>query len=90
MDIHFTVVDDQQSTIPEAEFIFFRARNPKLSKQLEQRNIPMFNRAEVNVIANDKWKAIQLVQLLGIATVPTKKNTIASQIIRVSCCFKNN
>ena len=33
----------------------------------------MFNRAEVNVIANDKWKAIQLVQLLGIVAVPTRK-----------------
>lgn len=33
----------------------------------------MFNRSEVNVIANDKWKAIQLVQMLGIATVPTYK-----------------
>ena len=53
---------------PIADFIFFRARNPKLAKQLEQRNIPMFNRAEVNVIANDKLKAIQFVQLLGIAS----------------------
>ncbi|TQR19189.1 ATP-grasp domain-containing protein [Psychrobacillus vulpis] len=67
-----TVLDDQCASIPEVDFIFFRARNPKLSKQLEQRNVPMFNRSEVNVIANDKWKAIQLVQLLGIATVPTK------------------
>lgn len=67
-----TVVDDQDP-IPEADFIVFRTRNPQLSKELEQRNIPMFNRAEVNVVANDKLKAIQLVQLLGIATVPTKK-----------------
>lgn len=75
-----SVTDDQQPTIPEAEFIFFRARNPQLSKQLEHRNIPMFNRAEVNVIANDKWKAMQLVQLLGIATVPTKKIQTVSEI----------
>ncbi len=33
-----TVVDDQ-SPIPEADFIFFRSRNPHLAKQLEQRNI---------------------------------------------------
>ncbi|MFJ8063157.1 RimK family alpha-L-glutamate ligase [Psychrobacillus sp. NPDC096426] len=75
-----TVIDDQNSTIPEADFIFFRARNPKLAKQLEQRNIPMFNRAEVNVIANDKLKAIQVVQLLGIATVPTSKISLISDI----------
>lgn len=74
-----TVIDDQ-GTIPEADFIFFRTRNPKLSNKLEQRSIPMFNRAEVNVIANDKLKAIQLVQLLGIATVPTKKIETISDI----------
>ncbi|SEM51864.1 ribosomal protein S6--L-glutamate ligase [Paenisporosarcina quisquiliarum] len=74
-----TVVDDKEP-IPQADFIFFRTRNPQLSKKLEQRNIPMFNRAEVNVIANDKLKAIQLVQLLGIATVPTKKITTVSEI----------
>lgn len=74
-----TVVDDQDP-IPEADFIFFRSRNPKLSKELEQRNIPMFNRAEVSVVANDKLKAIQLVQLLGIATVPTRKIATVSEI----------
>lgn len=71
--LSMTIIDDRSSSIPDADFIFFRARNPLLSKQLEQRNIPMFNRAELNVIANDKWKAIQLVQLLGIETVPTRK-----------------
>lgn len=68
-----TVIDDSQSEYPSCDFIFFRARNPELSKKLEQRGVPMFNRSEVNVIANDKWKAIQLVQLLGIASVPTYK-----------------
>lgn len=74
-----TVVDDQ-GTIPEADFIFFRTRNPLLAKELEQQNIPMFNRAEVNVIANDKLKAIQFVQLMGVATVPTRKITTVSDI----------
>ena len=40
----------------------------------------MFNRAEVNVIANNKLKAIQFVQLLGIASVPTKKIRSVSDI----------
>ncbi|MEI4769396.1 ATP-grasp domain-containing protein [Psychrobacillus sp. FJAT-51614] len=78
--LSITVIDDQSSSIPDADFIFFRARNPQLSKQLEQRNIPMFNRAEVNVVANDKLKAIQLVQLLGIQTVPTRKIKSVSDI----------
>lgn len=77
--LNLTVVDDQ-APIPEADFIFFRTRNPLLAKEIEQRNIPMFNRAEVNVIANDKLKAIQLVQLLGIATVPTRKIVNATEI----------
>lgn len=74
------VIDDKNESIPHADFIFFRARNPVLSKQLEEKNIRMFNRTEVNVIANDKWKAIQLVQLLGIPTVPTKKINSISDI----------
>ncbi|MFJ5768456.1 RimK family alpha-L-glutamate ligase [Psychrobacillus sp. NPDC093180] len=78
--ITLTVIDDQNPAIPETDFIFFRARNPKLAKKLEQRGIPMFNRAEVNLIANDKLKAIQLVQLLGIATVPTKRIHSISEI----------
>ncbi|MFF2755073.1 RimK family alpha-L-glutamate ligase [Psychrobacillus sp. NPDC058041] len=75
-----TVIDDQCSTIPDADFVFFRARNPKLSKRLEELNIRMFNRAEVNVIANDKWKAIQFVQLIGIPSVQTRKIITTSDI----------
>lgn len=77
--LNLAVIDDQ-SAIPEADFIIFRTRNPRLAKELERRNIPMFNRAEVNVVANNKLKAIQLVQLLGIATVPTKKIAASSDI----------
>lgn len=83
-----SVLDDQNSSIPEADFVFFRARNPKLAKQLEQRNIPMFNRAEVNSIANDKLKAIQLVQLLGVAAVPTKKIQYVSDIYEYPTVLK--
>lgn len=75
-----TVIDDNQPEYPPCDFVFFRARNPELSKKLEQRGVPMFNRSEVNVIANDKWKAIQLVQMLGIATVPTYKITNVQDI----------
>ena len=82
-----TVVDDQ-SSIPEADFILFRSRNPQLAKKLEQRQIPMFNRAEVNVVANDKLKAIQLVQLLGIATVPTREIATSSEVNRFPVVLK--
>ena len=85
--LSLTVIDDQ-SAIPEADFIIFRTRNPRLAKELERRNIPMFNRAEVNVVANNKLKAIQLVQLLGIATVPTKKIATYSDIHKYPVVLK--
>ncbi len=82
------VLDDQQAEYPKADFIFFRSRNSKLSKQLESKGVPMFNRAQVNEIANDKWKALQLVQLLGIATVPTIKVTDVSEITEYPVVLK--
>lgn len=85
---HILSIVDDQDPIPDADFIFFRTRNPGLAKELEQRNIPMFNRAEVNVVANDKLKAIQLVQLLGIATVPTKKIATVSEITEYPIVLK--
>lgn len=67
------LVKYDQEDIPEADFILFRARNPKLAKELESKGIHLFNRAEVNVIANDKYKTNQFAMLLGIPVVPTEK-----------------
>ncbi len=74
------VMDDQQSHYPPADFIFFRSRNVKLSKELAKKGVPLFNRAQVNEIANDKYKALQFVQLLGISTVPTQIVKEASEL----------
>ena len=78
--LELQVIDDQQSHYPPVDFIFFRSRNVNLSKELAKKGIPMFNRAQVNEIANDKYKALQFVQLLGIATVPTQMIKEASEI----------
>ena len=31
-DLNLNVIDDQHHSIPDTDFIFFRARNPKLAK----------------------------------------------------------
>lgn len=67
------LVKYDEEDIPEADFIVFRARNPKLAKELESKGVVLFNRAEVNVIANDKYKTNQFAMLLGIPVVPTIK-----------------
>ena len=67
------LVKYDEEEIPEADFILFRARNPKLAKELESNGVVLFNRAEVNVIANDKFKTNQFAMLLGIPVVPTIK-----------------
>ncbi|MFX3674574.1 MAG: RimK family alpha-L-glutamate ligase [Paenisporosarcina sp.] len=67
------LVKHDEEEIPEADFVVFRARYPKLAKVLESKGMQLFNRAEVNVIANDKYKTNQMAALLGIPVVPTKK-----------------
>ncbi|WP_301108371.1 RimK family alpha-L-glutamate ligase [Sporosarcina sp.] len=53
------------------DFILFRDRNSKLSKQLEQKGYRLFNRSAVNEIANDKLRTFEVATMLGIPAVPT-------------------
>ncbi|MDV6377238.1 ATP-grasp domain-containing protein [Sporosarcina sp. GW1-11] len=53
------------------DFILFRDRDPKLAVQLEQAGFRLFNRANVQEIANDKLRTFELATMLGIPTVPT-------------------
>ena len=69
------IVDDEQPDT-NADFILFRDRNPEKAKAFEQQGFRVFNRAEVNRIANDKWLTYELALLLGIPTVPTKRYQI--------------
>ena len=66
------IVDDEQPDV-NADFILFRDRNPNKAKAFEQQGFRVFNRAEVNRIANDKWLTYELALLLGIPVVPTTK-----------------
>lgn len=60
--------------IPEdADFILFRDRDPELARMLERSGHRLFNRAEVNRIANDKYATFELGALLGLPVVPTRR-----------------
>ena len=66
------IVDDEQPDA-NADFILFRDRNPEKSASFEQQGFRVFNRSEVNRIANDKLRTFELATLLGVPAVPTKK-----------------
>lgn len=69
--IVLNLVHQKKDIADDADFILFRSRNPELAKKLELKGYRLFNRAEVNKIANDKYKTFQLAQFLGIHAVPT-------------------
>ncbi|MBT2582437.1 alpha-L-glutamate ligase [Planococcus sp. ISL-109] len=56
------------------QFVLFRVRRPHAARFLEDRGVRLINRAEVNRIANDKWKSFQLFQLLGLPAIPTYRS----------------
>ncbi|QUW22511.1 ATP-grasp domain-containing protein [Sporosarcina sp. Marseille-Q4063] len=66
------IVDDEQPDA-DADFILFRDRNPEISASFERQGFRVFNRSEVNGIANDKLRTFELATLLGVPAVPTKK-----------------
>ncbi|ANU12797.1 hypothetical protein B481_3134 [Planococcus halocryophilus Or1] len=53
------------------ELVVFRARRPKAARFLEDQGLHLINRAEVNRVANDKWKSFELFMLLGVPTIPS-------------------
>lgn len=81
MDISMTLLVDVQEPDNDADFILFRDRNPALSEKWESAGHRMFNRSEVNKIANDKLRTFELAALLGVPVVPTKK---AKSVVDVS------
>ena len=53
------------------DITLFRARRPEAARFLEDQEIHLVNRAEVNRVANNKWQSYQLFLLLGVPAVPT-------------------
>lgn len=56
----------------DATFVFYRGRDFEKSQRWEQDGIVVFNRSEVNHVANDKLQTFQLASLLGIPSIPTR------------------
>ena len=81
------LVSGQTPTTP-LDFILFRDRDPALALEWESSGFRLFNRAEVNRIANDKSVTADLSLLLGIPTVPTKKIHHPKQILSYPCVLK--
>lgn len=73
LDISLTLLVDEEEPDDDADFILFRDRNPVLSQKWESEGYRIFNRSEVNKIANDKLRTFELAALLGISVIPTKK-----------------
>ncbi|HEX5564515.1 MAG TPA: ATP-grasp domain-containing protein [Sporosarcina sp.] len=73
MGISLSLLVDMEEPDVNADFIFFRDRNPVLSEKWESAGFRMINRSEVNKIANDKLRTFELSTLLGVSAVPTTK-----------------
>lgn len=77
-DFELVAWDDWSATGLEAlaaklqnSVVLFRIRRPAAARFLEDKGIYLVNRAEVNRIANDKWRSYQLFLLLGVPAIPT-------------------
>lgn len=55
------------------EIILFRCRRPLAARYLEDKGVRLVNRAEVNLIANNKWLTHQLFLMLGVPLIPTSR-----------------
>jgi ribosomal protein S6--L-glutamate ligase len=88
IDIILQLLVDEELPDSDADFILFRDRNPHKANAFEDAGFRVFNRAEVNRIANDKLKAFELATLLGIPAVPTKQIRIVDEILTFPCVLK--
>ncbi|MBO0587104.1 ATP-grasp domain-containing protein [Sporosarcina sp. E16_8] len=70
------------------DFILFRDRDTGRAFQFERDGLRLFNRAEVNRIANDKLQTFELATLLGIPAVPTNRILSIDEISSYPCVLK--
>lgn len=73
------LVDNEQPSA-DAKFILFRGRNFDKAKSFEREGFHVFNRSEVNKIANNKLRTFELATLLGIPAVPTRRICVIDEI----------
>ncbi len=73
IDIDLRLLVDDEEPGKDTDFILFRGRDFQKAKSFEQQGFKVFNRSEVNKIANNKLRTFELATLLGISAVPTRK-----------------
>jgi ribosomal protein S6--L-glutamate ligase len=81
------LVEDEKPN-SNADFILFRDRNPERATTFEMEGFRLFNRAEVNRIANDKLRTFELATLLGVPAVPTRRIRSIDEIDSYPCVLK--
>ena len=86
--IELQLLIDNEQPDSDTNFILFRDRNPDKAKSFEQQGFRIFNRAEVNKIANNKLRTFELTTLLGIPAVPTRKIRGIEEIVAYPVVLK--
>jgi len=81
------LVDDEKPN-SDADFILFRDRNHEHAATFELEDFRVFNRAEVNRIANDKLRTYELATLLGVPAVPTRRIRSIEEMDSYPCVLK--
>lgn len=84
--LHLLAEDEQPDS--DADFILFRDRNTELAAKFDAEGFRLFNRTEVNRIANDKLLTFELATLLSIPAVPTRKIRTIDEINSYPCVLK--
>ncbi|WP_438298180.1 ATP-grasp domain-containing protein [Sporosarcina sp. FA15] len=86
IELQLLVEDEKPNS--DADFILFRDRNPERATTFELKGFRVFNRAEVNRIANDKLRTFELATLLGVPAVPTRRIRSIEEINSYPCVLK--
>ncbi|MBO0601340.1 ATP-grasp domain-containing protein [Sporosarcina sp. E16_3] len=86
IELQLLVEDEKPNS--DADFILFRDRDTGRAIKFEMEGSRLFNRAEVNRIANDKLRTFELATLLGIPAVPTNRIRSIDEISSYPCVLK--
>lgn len=80
LDIDLILLEEDEQPQADAKFIIYRGRDYRLAQKFEEEGFRVFNRSEVNRIANNKLSTFELAVMLGIPTVETHKLYTPNQI----------
>ena len=86
--IDLQLLIDEEQPDSDADFILFRDRNTERAIKFELEGFRLFNRVEVNRIANDKLRTFELATLLGVPAVPTRKIRSIDEVVSYPCVLK--